>query len=190
MKERLAITIKQQPQRHVTKCVFFDRDGVVNASPGPGRYVTRQDEFHLLPAFVKCLKVVYRKGHVAAVVTNQRAVAKGLITVEALADIHQRLQNQLEQACGLRLLDIAYCPHDVNQCDCRKPFPGMLLMLAGRHALDLTASWMVGDAATDIEAGRRAGCRTVFVGPPEKDHGADFRVDHMDKLPALLERIL
>jgi len=145
------------------KCVFFDRDGIVNESPGPGRYVTRWQDFHLIPAFPICLRSILKMGYQAAVVTNQRAVAKGLMSIKDVENIHARLQCLLKRRYGLELLDIAYCPHNKNECSCRKPQPGMLLAMAGKHNLDLAASWMVGDSETDVEAGKRAGCRTILV---------------------------
>ena len=145
------------------KCVFFDRDGIVNKSPGQGRYVTRWADFHLIPEFAICLRSVLKMGYQAVLVTNQRAVARGLMSTKDLEDIHQRLRRLLMRQYGLELLDIAYCPHNPNECSCRKPSPGMILAMADKHNLDLAASWMIGDSETDIEAGRRAGCRTVLV---------------------------
>lgn len=170
------------------RCVFFDRDGVVNRSPGPG-YVERWADFHLLPGFVASLRVVQEKGCQAVVVTNQRGVATGVMTLAAVEDIHRRLREQL-RAAGLELLDVMLCPHDRGQCECRKPKPGMLLEAAHRHGIDLASSWMVGDQEKDVEAGRSAGCRTVRVSPPGTETRADYRVDDMDALPELLDKVL
>ncbi|MDO9541762.1 MAG: HAD family hydrolase [Kiritimatiellia bacterium] len=151
------------------KCVFFDRDGIVNESPGQGRYLTRWQDFHLIPEFITCLRSVLKMGYQAVIVTNQRAVARGLISIKDLEHIHRRLKRLLMRQYGLKLLDIIYCPHNANECSCRKPSPGMLLDMAAKHNLDLTASWMIGDSGTDVEAGRRAGCRTILVaGSPRR----------------------
>lgn len=171
-------------------CVFFDRDGIVNESPGPGRYVTCWDEFHLIPAFVEALRVAHRHGYVGVLATNQRAVARGLMTLATLDAIHRRLADLLTREHGISLLDIACCPHAEGACACRKPQPGLLLSMAAKHRLDLPASWMVGDAETDIEAGRRAGCRTVRIGPLTEPSLADARAAAMEALPALLETVL
>lgn len=171
------------------RCVFFDRDGVVNESPGPG-YVERWSDFRLLPGFVEALRVVKESGWAAVVVTNQRGVARGIMSLEDLQDIHRRLEALLKDAYGLELTDIFYCPHGEGECECRKPMPGMLLGAARGHDLDLGGSWMVGDSVRDIAAGKAAGCGTVFVGSDEDDGGADYRIDSMDELAALLERIL
>ncbi|MFH1970196.1 MAG: HAD family hydrolase [Verrucomicrobiota bacterium] len=172
------------------RCVFFDRDGIVNASPGADCYVTRWEDFHLLPEFVEVLRVVRAHGYQAVIVTNQRAVARRLVSAEDVEAMHRSLRDLLWQSYSLDLLDVAYCPHDVGQCDCRKPAPGMLKAMAAKHGLDLAASWMVGDAETDIEAGRRAGCRTIRVNGDEAVSKADWRVAAMQDLPDLLEQVL
>lgn len=170
------------------RCVFFDRDGVVNESPGEG-YVERWSDFHLLPAFVESLRIARDMGYEAAVVTNQRCVALGIVTLDTIEDMHARVRDLLRQQ-GLDVLDVAVCPHDRNQCECRKPKPGMLLSIAARHGIDLAASWMVGDSEKDVEAGRNAGCRTIRVAPEGTETKADYRVDAMDALPGLLARVL
>jgi len=172
------------------RCVFFDRDGIVNASPGADRYVLCWEEFHLLPEFVEVLRVVRAHGYQAVIVTNQRAVARGLVSATEVEAMHRKLRDLLSQKYQLDILDVAYCPHDVGECDCRKPSPGMLKAMAAKHGLDLAASWMVGDAETDIEAGRRAGCRTIRVNGDETVSKADWRVATMKDLPVLLERVL
>ena len=174
----------------INRCVFFDRDGIVNASPGAGRYVLCWEDFHLLPEFVEALRVVRAHGYQAVIVTNQRAVARGLVSVAEVEAMHKSLRDLLLKSYSLDLLDVAYCPHDVGQCDCRKPSPGMLQAMALKHGLDLASSWMVGDAETDIEAGRRAGCRTIRVNGDVAASKADWRVAAMKDLPELLDRVL
>lgn len=171
------------------KCVFFDRDGIVNVSPGPG-YVERWADFRLSPEFPAVLDVVQKRGYAAVIVTNQRGVFRGILTMEALDEIHANLQKLLaDLGCG-QLLDIMVCPHDEGVCECRKPRPGMLLEAARRHGIDLAASWMVGDNAKDVEAGRRAGCRTIFVGADKPGVQADHVVPDMKSLEPLLKRVL
>lgn len=172
------------------RCVFFDRDGIVNVSPGAGRYVTRREDFHLMPEFVEALRVARRHGYQAVIITNQRAVARGLVSMEEVDAIHRSLRDELSRKYRLHILDVACCPHDIGQCECRKPAPGMLKAMAARHGLDLAASWMVGDAETDVEAGRRAGCRTIRVNGDDSESKADWRVATMKNLPELLEKVL
>lgn len=172
------------------KFVFFDRDGIVNESPGPGRYVTRWEDFRLIPEFPLCLRAAQAAGYRAAIVTNQRCVALGLMTARDLAGIHRRLRRVLKSRYGLGLLAIASCPHDTNSCACRKPKPGMILRLARKHAIDLKRSWMIGDSDTDVEAGRRAGCRTVLVAPGAGASRPDVRVPGMAALLKIIGRML
>lgn len=181
--------VKMMPAK-AGRCVFFDRDGIVNASPGAGRYVLGWDEFHLLPEFVEALRIVRAQGYQAVVVTNQRAIARGLVSVAVVEAMHRNLRDLLKKSYSLDLLDVVYCPHDVGVCECRKPAPGMLQAMAAKYGLDLAASWMVGDAETDIEAGRCAGCRTILVNGAEAVSSADYRVAAMKDLPELLGRVL
>ena len=171
------------------KCVFFDRDGIVNESPGPG-YVERWEDFKLLPAFVRVLSLAHSRGYDAVIVSNQRGVALGVVPAGEVERMHRNLRAVLRDEHGLELLDIFYCPHDKGQCVCRKPEPGMLLRAAERHGIDLAASWMVGDHEKDVEAGRRAGCRTILVGPGDGPTAADHHVDDMNALESLFRRVL
>ncbi len=170
------------------KCVFFDRDGIVNISPGPG-YVERWQDFHLIPEFVVSAKIAAAKGYAVAIATNQRGVARGIMAQETLDEIHTKLRSALSVA-GVSLLGIFCCIHDRDACDCRKPLPGLLLKAAEEHDIDLAASWMVGDRQTDVDTGRAAGCRTVLVGLPDAESNADFMLANMADLPGLLEREL
>lgn len=167
-------------------CIFFDRDGIVNALPDPERYVTSVQRFFLLPAFVESLRIVTDLGYPAVVVTNQRGIALGSMSVEDVDEIHARLGSLLAGE-GLALLDIFVCPHDDDSHPWRKPNPGMLLEAARRHNLNLAQSWMIGDSPGDILAGRGAGCRTVLVSRSKADVSADALVDSMEKLPGFLK---
>jgi len=169
-------------------CVFYDRDGIVNVSPGPG-YVERVEDFHPIPDFVESLRVTLAKGYEAVIITNQRGVGLGLMTEVTLQDIHRRLLQRIE-AAGLRLLDIVYCTATDNHDPRRKPNPGMLLEAAEKHSLDLGRSWMVGDNEKDVLAGHAAGCRCIRVAPLEKETAADHHIATMAELPQLLEKML
>ncbi|MDD2237181.1 MAG: HAD family hydrolase [Kiritimatiellae bacterium] len=171
-----------------TPCIFFDRDGIINQSPGPG-YVERVEDFHLLPDFPQALRIAQSRGYRAVVVTNQRGVALGLVHPRTLEAIHLHMHSLLAQE-GLKLDGVYVCPHDRGECTCRKPMPGMLLRAAEELNLALAHSWMIGDHETDITAGRVAGCRTIRVGDLSVPSEADERVSDMSGLPALLEALL
>jgi D-glycero-D-manno-heptose 1,7-bisphosphate phosphatase len=141
--------------------VFLDRDGVINRKAPKGRYVTRWEDFHVLPGAVEGITLLNRAGFCVIVVTNQRCIAKGLMTVADLEKMHQRMSDLLAQA-GATIDAIYYCPHELEQsCHCRKPAPGMLLDAARSRGIELPVSWMIGDSDIDIEAGRNAGCKTA-----------------------------
>jgi histidinol-phosphate phosphatase family protein len=172
-------------------CVFFDRDGIVNVAPPPEEYyVLSLDRFFLVPEFLDALKVVRDKGYAAVIVTNQRAVDRGLITLEGLEEIHDHLRRTLSDA-NCELLDIYFSPHGDDAHPDRKPNPGMLLRAAEDHRLDLARSWMIGDSERDITAGRDAGCSTtVLVKEDHHDTEADYRLMNMGELPGFLEEHL
>jgi D-glycero-D-manno-heptose 1,7-bisphosphate phosphatase len=159
------------------KAVFLDRDGVINQkAPTEDEYVTRWEQVDILPGVAEAVARLNGAGFHIYVVTNQRSVAKGLITATELEVIHVQLCRSLAEA-GARVDGIYYCPHDLEPpCDCRKPQPGMLFEAARSHDIDLTISWMIGDSEKDVEAGKRAGCRTVKLVPNGKssNNGADI----------------
>ena len=171
------------------KCVFFDRDGIVNRVP-EREYIERWEDFYLEPGFVAALEIVSEHNYEAVIVTNQRGVALGVMTREAVENIHDNLRAMLKDKYDLTLLDIFCCPHDNGECDCRKPKPGMLLQAAEKHGIDLKSSWMIGDNVTDIEAGRAAGCRTIYVGKDVSYTDADLQLTDMSELAELLDNVL
>jgi D-glycero-D-manno-heptose 1,7-bisphosphate phosphatase len=160
------------------RAVFLDRDGVINRKASEGEYVTRWEEFHFLPEVAEGIAILNKAGWSVIVISNQRCVAKGLLTIEGLESIHRRMREELV-AAGARLDGIYYCPHELSPpCSCRKPAPGMLLTAAQEHQIDLERSWMIGDSETDVEAGKRAGCKTAkLAGDFESPRGtADLLV--------------
>ena len=147
--------------------VFLDRDGTLTLESD---WVRSPDDLVLLPGAARAVRRVNEAGLAAVLVTNQSAVARGLIDERALSAIHARLAAQLA-ADGARLDGVYWCPHHPTEgvgelrvaCGCRKPAPGLLLRAAAELGLDLARSWIVGDAARDLEAGERAGVRGVLV---------------------------
>ena len=118
---------------------------------------------HFLPGVAEAIALLNRAGFRVIVVSNQRCVAKGILTIGELDSIHQRMCRELA-AMGAQLDGIYYCPHEEQPpCGCRKPEPGMLFAAAHEHEVDLSSSWMIGDSEKDVEAGRSAGCRTMRI---------------------------
>ena len=142
---------------------FLDRDGVIIRKAPEGDYVARWEEVEFLPDALESVASLYRAGFKIIIVTNQRGIATGKVQPEDLEHIHHRLRTQLAMH-GVAVAGIYVCPHDIPEnCDCRKPKPGMLLEAAREHGIDLAGSWMVGDMASDIAAGKSAGCRTAWI---------------------------
>jgi len=143
------------------KIVFLDRDGVINKNRND--YVKTWDEFEFLPNVKKGIKLLNDSGFRVIIITNQSVVGRGIITEKALNEIHEKMLKELNE-CGCRIEKIYYCPHaPSDNCDCRKPKPGMLLKAADDFDLDLKECHFIGDSKTDEEAGKTVGCKTYLV---------------------------
>lgn len=140
---------------------FIDRDGVINEERA---YVHRVEDFVLLPNAVAGLRMLADAGFALVVVTNQAGVAHGYYDETAVEILHTHLRALLARE-GIHLDAVRYCPHHPDgvaaayrrSCGCRKPAPGMVLNAAHELGLDLTASVMIGDKRSDVQAGRAAG---------------------------------
>ncbi|MGH9473514.1 MAG: D-glycero-alpha-D-manno-heptose-1,7-bisphosphate 7-phosphatase [Terriglobales bacterium] len=147
--------------------IVFDRDGTLNEEVG---YAGGPDRFHIFSYAAEAVRRVNAAGWAAVLVTNQAGVAKGLYDEAAVDGLHRLLAAHLA-AGGARLDGIYYCPHHPNGtvagygmvCECRKPAPGMLRRAAAELALDLGASWVVGDRRLDVGLAQAVGARAVLV---------------------------
>ena len=159
-----ALPTTDKPTAALRPAIFIDKDGTLienvpyNADPALLRF---------MPAAAPTLAALAASGYALVLVTNQSGLAHGYFTRAQFALLQAALERQLQQATGVRLLDVMVCPHAPGPdggpaCLCRKPAPGMLLGAARKHGLDLARSWMVGDTLDDVEAGLRAGCRSLL----------------------------
>jgi histidinol-phosphate phosphatase family protein len=147
--------------------VFFDKDGTLIENVP---YNVDPDRIRLTRGAEKALLRAHRAGFLIFVITNQAGVAKGRFEERALKGVERRLR-ELLAAAGVPLAAMYWCPHLPDgtvlryaiDCVCRKPKAGLLWRAAQAHGVDLAESWMVGDILDDVEAGRRAGCRTVLL---------------------------
>jgi histidinol-phosphate phosphatase family protein len=157
--------------RHLRSAVFLDRDGTINREIA---HLSSPDHLELLPGSAAAIRRLNRSGKLAVVVTNQPVVARGDISFEELNRIHARLEAQLG-AGGAYLDGIYFCPHHPDKgfpgevpelkgpCKCRKPEPGLLDQACRELGVGRQNSWMVGDTTSDVEAGRRAGVKTILL---------------------------
>jgi D-glycero-D-manno-heptose 1,7-bisphosphate phosphatase len=169
------------------RAVFLDRDGVINrvtlrdGKPYPPSSVA---SLEVLPGVAEALGRLRSAGFILIVVSNQPDVARGTIKREVVETIHARLADTLP------IDRFMICYHDTpDNCDCRKPRPGMLLTSAKELNIDLAASYLVGDRWRDIEAGKRAGCRTLFIDSgylEEQPLDYDFRVASLAEAAAVI----
>ena len=159
----------------LNRAVFLDRDGVLNEAvvrdgkPYPPDSV---QEMKITPDAPESLARLRAAGFLLIVVTNQPDLARGKQTREAVDEIHAALRAAMP-------LDAIYvCDHDgAEKCACRKPNPGMLLTAAADFKIDLAQSFMIGDRWRDVEAGARAGCRTVFIDFAYQERGPETAPD-------------
>lgn len=142
--------------------VFFDRDGVVNISPGAG-YVLSWNDFHFSPGIVEALRLCKERHYATILVTSQQGVGKGLMTLADLHFIHDQMQRSLEpEGVAFDAIYACTCLSSDPDCTCRKPSPEMIHRAASEHHLDLTRSFLVGDYDRDIQMAIHAGIPTTI----------------------------
>jgi D-glycero-D-manno-heptose 1,7-bisphosphate phosphatase len=144
------------------KTVFLDRDGVINEdSPD---YIRCWAEFHFIPGSLDAIARLTRSGCSVIIITNQSVINRRMVALTELESMHRKLCQAVSDGGG-RITDIFYCPHRPDEdCDCRKPKPGLIFAARDRYRIDLSSAVMVGDSVKDILAGQAAGCgRTVLV---------------------------
>ena len=143
------------------RTIILDRDGVINEdSPD---YIKTADEWTAIPGSLQAIARLCHNGYRVVIASNQSGLATHKFTISALNEIHQKMQTHLAQYGG-HIDAIFICPHDARQdCDCRKPKPGLLLDIARRLRLNLADVPAVGDKLTDIQAARAAGARPILV---------------------------
>lgn len=168
------------------KAVFLDRDGTINKLNG---FITKPEQFELLPGAADAVKKINRSGYLAIVVTNQPVIARGDCTFEELREIHNKMETELGKQ-GALIDGLYFCPHHPDKgysgerseykrdCECRKPKPGLLLQAAEDFNIDLSQSFMIGDSESDVMTGKSAGCK------------GSFRVGAARSLPDLCAEIL
>jgi D-glycero-D-manno-heptose 1,7-bisphosphate phosphatase len=143
------------------KAVFLDRDGVINRGfivDGKSYAPRKIEDFKLLPFVIQSVEKLINNGFLVIVITNQPDIANGLLDIETLNLMHEKLITKL------KLTDIYFCPHSKNEnCECRKPKPGMIYSAVKKYKINISNSFLVGDRASDIEAANAIRCRSIFI---------------------------
>lgn len=161
-----------------TRTVFLDRDGTLNSRRDD--YVKSWEEFVLLPGAVEAVVRLSKSGRDVIVITNQSAIAQGLVTADTVDDIHEHFAN-LVAAEGGRVRAFLVCPHGRDEgCNCRKPAPGLLIRAREELGVNLGESVVVGDQISDIQAALAAGCSAMLV-----EDDCDFK-RHVGELPCVV----
>jgi D-glycero-D-manno-heptose 1,7-bisphosphate phosphatase len=165
------------------KCIFLDRDGVLNEEVGT--YVFRKEDFKIVEGVPEAVAKLKAAGFLLIIITNQSGIAKGLYTKNEVLDCYQILQNK----CNNLFDDIYFCPHheDFNSASLlKKPSSLMIEKAMAKYNIDPAKSWMIGDQTRDIEAGKRAGLRTIYISNTNKETGAEA---HSSSLNSALQFI-
>ncbi len=178
--------------------VFLDRDGTIIEDVG---YLSDPDEVKLLPGAAAAINRLAEAGFAVVIISNQSGVARGFFDEQQMNCVHEQLESLLSQY-GAKIDGAYYCPYLDSEdatveafrrdSDLRKPKPGMILQAGEELEIDLPASWMIGDAQRDVEAGRRAGCQTILLGPggsaASANGSTDFVAANLAKAVDLVER--
>ncbi|HUQ67050.1 MAG TPA: HAD family hydrolase [Flavitalea sp.] len=149
------------------KAVFLDKDGTIIPDVP---YNIDTDKVTLSDGVIEGLQLLQSYGYLLVIVSNQSGIAHGYFTEEQLNKVREKI-NSMCSKMGIYLDGFYYCPHHpegtvqgyTTHCECRKPHPGLLLKAAGDMDIDLSSSWMIGDILNDVEAGNRAGCKTILI---------------------------
>lgn len=171
------------------KVVFFDRDDTLIKDY---IYLNDPEKLTFLPYAFECLKNLKEAGFDFVIVTNQSGIARGLVEIKNMNEIHRRMRDAYAKI-GVDILEFSYAPYlPVTDHYLRKPNPGMLEEAAFKYRIDLKRSWMVGDRMTDVEAGHRAGTRTILLSGKESPEGSPYSPPEyfVDTLQEVCEAIL
>lgn len=156
--------------------VFLDRDGVINRKMPSGAYVETWEQFEFLPGAIEALRLLAAARIRAIVVTNQRGVALGRMTIANVDEIHRLMQAELGRNLA-QCAAILVCPHEEATCECRKPGTGLFQQARTlMPEIDFESSVVIGDSASDLVAGKSLGCASFLVG--DEARLAEVREEH------------
>jgi D-glycero-D-manno-heptose 1,7-bisphosphate phosphatase len=170
------------------KIVFLDRDGVINKEVG---YLHKVEDFEFIEGVFDACQYFQSLGYQVIIVTNQSGIERGYYTEEDFQIVTDWMLKQFKHN-GIEVLDVFYCPHGPeSDCSCRKPKPGMFIQADGKHHIDMSNSWMIGDKEADIQAANSAGIsNTILVKSGheinEESSKAKFILDSIKQVATIL----
>jgi D-glycero-D-manno-heptose 1,7-bisphosphate phosphatase len=153
------------------KIAFIDRDGVINKKAAAHEYITSPEEFVFNEGIFPLLRTLQEQGYYLIVITNQRGVARGSLSVETLGEIHAHMRHGLHER-GIEILDVFFCPHEKDSCQCRKPKPGLLKQAFSKYTIDKSKSILISDSLEDVEMGQNFGLKQSILIPNDKPEQA------------------
>lgn len=144
--------------------IFLDRDGTLNVDKG---YVHRIEDWEWIPGAIGAITALKKAGFLVIVITNQAGIARGYYNEADMNNLHTIINMELQRH-GATIDGFYHCPYhpefgEIRECECRKPMPGMIYEAELDLDIDLDHSWLVGDKASDIQAGLAAGVRSILV---------------------------
>ncbi len=143
------------------KLIIIDRDGVINYDSDV--YIKSPEEWLPIPGSLEAIAELNRAGYQVVVATNQSGIARGLYDLNMLEKIHKKIADELAKLGG-RIDEIFFCPHHPDEnCECRKPKPGLLYRIQKKYAVNLKDIFFIGDSIRDIQAAQTAGCKPILV---------------------------
>ena len=145
----------------MTKLIILDRDGVINEDSD--NYIRSPEEWLPLAGSIEAMAKLHKAGFIVTVATNQSGLARGYFNLDTLTAMHAKMNSLLAQEQG-RVSAVKYCAHSPDdQCQCRKPLPGMINELIKEFRATPAETWMIGDSLRDLQAGQAAGCKVALV---------------------------
>lgn len=176
------------PNPAAGRILMIDRDGTINRRPPNGGYLARWDDFVWLEVNVEAMQQLAKAGYRFIVISNQAGIGRGIVDRATVDDINRRMVASLSER-GIDIVDVYICPHHpADNCDCRKPAPGMFRRAAREHSFQIDRSVYIGDDPRDAVAAHNAGCPSVLIGP-ERDVDPGNGVTATFTSPTLLDAV-
>ncbi len=149
------------------KIAFFDRDGVINKKAEEHQYITSVENFIWNDGIFDLMRRLQNLGFEIIIITNQRGIARKIMTEKDLNIIHKYMEDTLKQK-GIDILEILFCPHEENSCECRKPKPGLINQAREKYSVNMESSILISDSQKDTEMGMKAGLKCSLFIPSDR----------------------